>query len=104
MPVVEAHPDARAELIDAAAWYEEREPSLGADFFDRVLRVFRGLESADVEGSPVPHVPSRLGARRVHVSRFPYQVVYVERADVRRVVAVAHLRRRPGYWRPRIAK
>lgn len=39
--------------------------------------------------------------RRVLVARFPYAVVY--RRDPARVViiAVAHQRRRPGYWRLR---
>jgi plasmid stabilization system protein ParE len=39
--------------------------------------------------------------RRVVVSRFPYQVVYhLSPADIT-IVAVAHLKRRPDYWKTR---
>ena len=33
--------------------------------------------------------------------RFPYAVIYRARAERVLVVAVAHMRRRPGYWRGR---
>lgn len=39
--------------------------------------------------------------RRVVVARFPYSVVYRQYPDLVVVVAVAHQRRRPGYWRRR---
>jgi len=37
--------------------------------------------------------------RRVLVRRFPYSLLYRVDPDVIFVVAVAHVRRRPGYWR-----
>ena len=39
--------------------------------------------------------------RRALVPRFPYQVVYRLRPDEIVIVAVAHLKRRPGYWKIR---
>lgn len=36
--------------------------------------------------------------RRRRIERFPYAIVFVESADEYVVVAVMHLRRRPGYW------
>jgi plasmid stabilization system protein ParE len=39
--------------------------------------------------------------RRVLVPRFPYQVVYRLMSTEIVIVAVAHLKRRPGYWRRR---
>jgi hypothetical protein len=35
------------------------------------------------------------------VARFPYSIVYKEAADKIMIVAIAHQRRRPGYWRRR---
>lgn len=35
---------------------------------------------------------------------FPYALVFVELPDVLHVVAFAHLKRRPGYWRSRVRK
>ena len=39
--------------------------------------------------------------RRILVRRFPYGLVYRVEPDAIFIVAVAHLRRRPGYWRRR---
>ena len=42
--------------------------------------------------------------RTKSVLGFPYRVVYYEDADELFVVAVAHDKRRPGYWSHRFAK
>jgi plasmid stabilization system protein ParE len=39
--------------------------------------------------------------RRYLLRRFPYAVIYRAQAERVLVVAVAHMRRRPGYWRGR---
>jgi hypothetical protein len=39
--------------------------------------------------------------RRLLMTRFPYQVVYRVRPSEIVVVALAHLKRRPGYWKHR---
>jgi hypothetical protein len=52
-------------------------------------------------GSFVPGVAEAVGARRVSLKRFPYTVVYVELDAELRVLAFAHMRRRPGYWHER---
>jgi toxin ParE1/3/4 len=43
-----------------------------------------------------------LGLRRALLSRFPYGVVFVELEDHIRVVAIAHAKRKPGYWLHRV--
>jgi hypothetical protein len=35
------------------------------------------------------------------VAKFPYQIVYRISADEIRILAFAHLKRRPGFWRHR---
>ena len=47
-------------------------------------------------------IPQELGVLRVRLRRFPYQVVFIELKKYIRVLAVAHERRRPGYWRERL--
>jgi toxin ParE1/3/4 len=37
------------------------------------------------------------------IKRFPYQLIYRVEADTITVYAVAHLKRKPGYWRDRLA-
>ena len=64
---IELVPAAEAEMVDAAVWYEERRAQLGGEFLAEVRRCFSSLlEEGDV-GSWAPHVPRRVGARRIRV-------------------------------------
>ena len=42
------------------------------------------------------------GTRRFVMRRFPFTVIYRDREKLIEVVAVAHGRRKPGYWKKRI--
>jgi toxin ParE1/3/4 len=42
------------------------------------------------------------GTRRVVLQRFPFSVVYLDNPDVITIIAVAHSRRKPGYWKGRV--
>jgi plasmid stabilization system protein ParE len=46
-------------------------------------------------------VPTQRRFRKMFLHRFPLSIVYVERGEEIVIVAVAHQRRRPGYWRRR---
>lgn len=45
--------------------------------------------------------PSKSGVRRYVMRRFPFLVVYRVLDEKVQVIAVAHGRRRPEYWKPR---
>lgn len=91
-------PDAERELLAAADWYEEQRSGLGVDFLAQVdLAMRRVLEGE--HGTPVPGVAS--AARRVPIARFPFWIVFIEYGETAVVVAFAHERREPGYWRTR---
>lgn len=90
------HPEAEAELEEAALIYEARMAGLGKSFaanVERTIALVREYPEAGAIDGP--------GRRRMVVARFPYSVVYRQAADMIVVVAVAHQRRRPGYWRRR---
>ena len=53
-------------------------------------------------GGPIAGLPEGLGVRRVAVSRFPYYVAYLVTDYQIHVLAIAHDRRRPVYWRGRV--
>jgi toxin ParE1/3/4 len=94
--------EAEEELDAAAIYYETRRPGLARTFLDAVSEaVFRLSENPKRHTLPAG-VPEELGVRRVLVRRFPYSLIYVELPDEVRVLAVAHGRKRPGYWRERI--
>ncbi len=85
------------ELRDAVRYYGARLPQLGADFVAEVRRV-----TALVVLRPHAGEPMARGRRRWRCERFPYAAVYRVAPDGSiRVLAVAHHRRRPGYWRAR---
>ncbi|HEX9698717.1 MAG TPA: type II toxin-antitoxin system RelE/ParE family toxin [Acidobacteriota bacterium] len=90
---------ASEEFAAAVAWYEEQRPGLGADFFDEVGETTARILAYPEIGTPIS--PDKR-TRRLLVSRFPYQVVYRLRDNEIIVVAVAHLNRRPDYWKGRI--
>ena len=89
--------EADAELVDAARWYESHREGLGAAFLDAVDATVARIAETPHVGSMVPAVADP-DVRRRPVQRFPYHVVYMELPDHLRVLAIAHDRRRPGYW------
>lgn len=94
---LEFHPEAQAEFIGAARYFEAEAENLGVDFVDFVQR-------ASLRLVEFPESGRRAGRRlrRVVVPRFLYVLLYrVERERIF-IVAVAHPRRRPGYWRSRL--
>jgi len=92
---------AEEELRAAVAWYEERLPGLGAEFFSEIGRTLGLIQQHPLMGSPVPRVRAERGTRRVPLRRFPYYVIYREQDAELQVIAFAHFRRKPGYWRHR---
>lgn len=94
-------PEASAEFQEAALWYEAQRPGLGLAFLAAVDRTVEHLSAWPETGTAVPGVSASLSVRKLPVFRFPYHLAYVIAADDIRVLAVAHDRRRPGYWKPR---
>ena len=97
--IYEFHPDAEEEFIEAAAYYEQNVPGLGERFAREAHETIGQLLKYPEIGSPIdPNL------RRIVLARFPYCLIYSFTQDMLRIVAVAHTRRRPGYWRPRVAR
>jgi plasmid stabilization system protein ParE len=94
---IELHPEAIAEARDAREWYAERN-SAAADAFMAEL----DIAIDQICDSPDRWAPYLHGTRRYLLKRFPYLVVYRTGADKIQVIAVAHGKRKPGYWRDRI--
>lgn len=85
------------ELREIAHYLESRRAGLGGRFLDQVSRATLLIERFPQGGHP-------LGAkfRRLGLTRFRYVVIYRLNDDVAEVVAVAHERRHPRYWRSRL--
>lgn len=83
-------------MAEAARWYESHRVGLGAAFLDAVDNAVARIAEMPSMGSPLGTADETI--RRRAVLRFPYHVIYVELPDRLQIVAVAHDRRRPGYW------
>ena len=87
---------ARRELADAFRYYESKQPGLGESFrdaaWDAVQRIRRLPTACPTLGGAI---------RRCRLRRFPYAIIYAASDTEIIIIAVAHLRRRPGYWRGR---
>lgn len=103
MVSVRVEPEAAEDLVAAAEWYEARKPGLGRAFVNAVDRAIERIETLPHAGLTVPGVDASLRVRRVFTERFPYSVVFVLVSDVILVIAIAHMKRRPDYWRSRIS-
>jgi toxin ParE1/3/4 len=94
---LEFHPAALAELELAKAWYDGQRPGLGETFFHEItVAVYR------IRETPNAWPEYRQGTRRFIVHRFPFAVVYCQRATSLLIMAVMHLKQRPGYWQARL--
>lgn len=83
------------ELTEAAEYYEEKVPGLGADF----------VTETDAAISRILKFPEAWGKisedfRHCNFRRFPYTIIYSrERSDLVLIVSVFHQHRNPNSWR-----
>ena len=90
-------PQVLDELHDATQFYDNQNPEAAAAFIVETDRVFELLAE-----NPYLGTPTRRGARRCTMDRFPYKIFYRVEPERIVVVAVAHHRRRPWYWLKRL--
>lgn len=92
------HPAAEAEHLESVAYFESKRPGLGAyylsDFEEVMVRARDAPRRFPVESEP--------DIRRIRMKHFPYTVYFRESGGTVQVLAVAHHRRRPGYWLGRL--
>jgi hypothetical protein len=100
-------PDAVEDMQGGHTWYEDREPGLGRDF---AVAVFDALDQATrfpllarrYEHVQLPDLPE---VRKVQLERFTeYGIVYTLVGETLWILAVAHSKRRPGFWAGRLGK
>ena len=89
--------EAQDEFLEQISFYEEREKGLGERFRLSVQAATTLAATHPKLGSPW-----KLRTRRVFPKGFKFSVVYrIEHAELV-VLAVAHFKRRPTYWRRRM--
>ena len=93
---VELHSDASAELQAAYDWYRDRNPLVATAFFQEIDH------AVDMIREHPDRWPLHIaGTRRYILRRFPFSVVFRVSGSKIVILAFAHGRRRPTYWRHR---
>jgi plasmid stabilization system protein ParE len=101
MKPVRVDVEAVDEIRAAAAWYEKQRPGLGDEFLASVGEAMAELIKRPSSAVAYAGVPDDLPVERLIIRRFRYSVVFIELETEMRVLAVAHPKRRPFYWRGR---
>ena len=91
------HPEVEAEFVDAIAYYESCEASLGLDFAREIQATIQN--AADY---PVMWPKIEEQVRRCLVHRFPFGLLYSVEPNGIFILAVMNLHRDPDYWKYRL--
>lgn len=98
---VEFAPEVELDVAEAADWYEIRQPGLGAQFLEEIIRVWDAL----VENPLLNCRRHRTkNIRWRYPERFPCRVIYEvdEAGQIVKVAAVLHAARHDRHWMRRV--
>jgi plasmid stabilization system protein ParE len=91
------HSAAWREFEESDEWYLARSADSSVAFLSDVYEALEAIAQA-----PQRWPKYLYGTRRFVLRGFPFSIIYLDDPDVIRVIAVAHSRRRPGYWKDRL--
>jgi plasmid stabilization system protein ParE len=86
-------PQASEELEAAVAYYNSQKADLGTAFLSEFEETVERILALPLAARVI-----RGNVRRRPIHRFPFTVLYRAGDDEITIVAIAHRRRRPGYW------
>ena len=86
------------ELEEAIQFYEDVDPGLGLRFYSEVRNAIERIKRFPEAWQSISK-----RTRQCRTKVFPFGIIYSIRGDEIVVVAVAHLKRRPGYWKDRVS-
>ena len=87
---------ARRDFDESFGWYRQRSARAAIRFADAVDEALK-----QVAAHPTRFVSSDGVHREYTVKKFPFRIVYRLTKNRVLVVAIAHAKRRPGYWSDR---
>ena len=90
-------PEAETDIVDAAAWYDDRSPAVCRRFLQTLDAAL-----AIIELHPLHYQAIYGQVRRTVLRGFPYALLYVASEDEVNVIACVHGRRNPTRWHRRV--
>jgi len=94
--IIEFHPAASDGAEAAKNWYAERSLLASKSFVSELIHAVDQVVEA-----PEMWAEYEAGTRRYVFPRFPFSLVYRVLENKIQIVAVAHSKREPGYWKSR---
>ena len=85
------------ELEKADGWYLSHSYEVSLDFLNEL---YAAVE--DIARAPRRWPKYLYGTHRYVMQRFPFSVIHLDDPDVVTILAVAHGKRKPGYWKDRL--
>jgi len=91
--------EAEEEMNASAQYYNQHSQGLGLDFLNEIERSLQFIEK-----DPERWLCYEQNIHKYNIRRFPFSLYYVYEKDIDKIIiiAVAHQKRNPGYWKERI--
>lgn len=91
--------EAEEELNYSAQYYNKQASGLGFDFLEEIKKSLREIEKA-----PERWPYYRNNIHKFNTRQFPFSLYYKFEKDKDKIViiAMAHQKRKPGYWKNRV--
>ncbi len=90
------HPEVSKDIGGAFEWYEEKQSGLGHRF---ILETRATIYRLQYFSNLNPEIGKNI--RRAILPDFPYGVIYSINDEVIEIYAIAHLHRKPAFWKKR---
>jgi hypothetical protein len=95
---------AEIEAADAVDWYNQQRDGLGLSFLEALERLLETIETAPKRFAKVDGTNPSRELPHALMRKFPYRIVFeVKSTGDLMVLAIAHARRHPNYWKGRLS-
>ncbi|MHA1719159.1 MAG: type II toxin-antitoxin system RelE/ParE family toxin [Promethearchaeia archaeon] len=91
------HPEAEIELNSTIDFYNRKVSGLGFEFLEKIERAINLIDR-----NPDRWQILKYRVRKYIVKQFPYSIYYIFDPNRIYVVAIAHQKRKPFYWKDRL--
>ena len=82
------------EIEIADTWYQQRSADAAFEFVTELSDALQDIRQAPDRWPQYLH-----GTRRYVLNRFPFSIIYLDSPESVMIIAVAHSKRKPGYWK-----
>jgi len=91
--------EAEEEMNSSALYYNQQSSGLGLDFLEEIEKSLQLIKKSPERW---PYYEENI--QKYNTRRFPFSLYYVFEKDLDKIIiiAVAHQKRKPGYWKQRI--